>query len=141
MTDTPRTDAVYLEHRYWSNEDEATEAIEGLRDLARTLERELARMERLRFGADADRRLLRHELAQERQVSADHVSLYKERVALANKYLDALAAEKGKVRVLREALMALRDQQNNADRPLCRAHWQMAMDETGLALAITEDTQ
>ena len=39
---TPRTDAVYLEHRYWANEDEATEAIEDLRDLARTLERELA---------------------------------------------------------------------------------------------------
>jgi len=46
--------------------------------------------------------------------------------------------EREKVRVLREALMALRDQQNNADRPLCRAHWQMAMDEVGLALATTE---
>ena len=41
-TPTPRTDAVYLEHRYWDNEDEATEAIEDLRDLARKLERELA---------------------------------------------------------------------------------------------------
>ena len=41
-TPTPRTDAVYLEHRYWANEDEATEAIEDLRDLARKLERELA---------------------------------------------------------------------------------------------------
>lgn len=41
-TPTPRTDAVYLEHRHWANEDEATEAIEDLRDLARTLERELA---------------------------------------------------------------------------------------------------
>ena len=40
-TPTPRTDAVYLEHRYWANEDEATEAIEDLRDLARELEREL----------------------------------------------------------------------------------------------------
>ena len=38
---TPRTDAVYLEHRHWANEDEATEAIEDFRDLARTLEREL----------------------------------------------------------------------------------------------------
>jgi hypothetical protein len=43
-----------------------------------------------------------------------------------------------KVQVLREALMALIDQQNGADRPLCRAHWQMAMDEAGLALATTE---
>ena len=41
-TPTPRTDDVYLEHRYWANEDEATEAIEDLRDLARKLERELA---------------------------------------------------------------------------------------------------
>ena len=41
-TPTPRTDAVYLEHRHWANEDEATEAIEDFRDLARTLERELA---------------------------------------------------------------------------------------------------
>ena len=41
-TPTPRTDAVYLEHRYWANEDEATEAIEDLRNLARKLERELA---------------------------------------------------------------------------------------------------
>ena len=40
-TPTPRTDDVYLEHRYWANEDEATEAIEDLRDLARKLEREL----------------------------------------------------------------------------------------------------
>lgn len=41
-TPTPRTDAIYIEHRYWANEDEATEAIEDFRDLARTLERELA---------------------------------------------------------------------------------------------------
>lgn len=41
-TPTPRTDAVYLEHRHWANEDEATEAIEDLRDLARELEQELA---------------------------------------------------------------------------------------------------
>ena len=42
ITPTPRTDAVYLEHRHWANEDEATEAIEDFRDFARTLERELA---------------------------------------------------------------------------------------------------
>ena len=54
-TPTPRTDAFYLEHRYWINEDEATEAIEDFRDLARTLERELA-TERARLdwlGSDA----------------------------------------------------------------------------------------
>ena len=40
-TPTPRTDAVYLEHRHWANENEATEAIEDLRDIARKLESEL----------------------------------------------------------------------------------------------------
>ena len=53
-TPTPRTDAVYLEHRYWANEDEATEAIEDLRDLARKLERELyAEREKVRVLQEA----------------------------------------------------------------------------------------
>lgn len=63
-----------------------------------------------RKEAEAGEASLRAELAEvrqahakERQVSADHVSLYKEKAALANKYLDALAAEKGKVRILRSA--------------------------------------
>ena len=62
-TPTPRTDAVYLEHRYWANEDEATEAIEDLRDLARKLERELAAerekvrvlQEAMKFSANKDK--------------------------------------------------------------------------------------
>ena len=62
-TPTPRTDAVYLEHRYWANEDEATEAIEDLRDLARKLERELASerekvrvlQEAMKFSANKDK--------------------------------------------------------------------------------------
>ena len=62
-TPTPRTDAVYLEHRHWANEDEATEAIEDLRDLARKLERELASerekvrvlQEAMKFSANKDK--------------------------------------------------------------------------------------
>lgn len=63
---TPRTDAVYLEHRHWANEDEATEAIEDFRDFARTLEHELnesrnaERLARVQLGAErASVRVLR----------------------------------------------------------------------------------
>ena len=63
ITPTPRTNAVYLEHRHWANEDEATEAIEDLRDLARKLERELASerekvrvlQEAMKFSANKDK--------------------------------------------------------------------------------------
>ena len=41
-TPTPRTQALYLKHANYCDQDEATEAIEDFRDLARTLERELA---------------------------------------------------------------------------------------------------
>ena len=65
-TPTPRTDAVYLEHRHWANEDEATEAIEDFRDLARTLEHELnesrnaERLARVQLGAEREKvRVLR----------------------------------------------------------------------------------
>ena len=63
-TPTPRTDAVYLEHRHWANEDEATEAIEDFRDFARTLERELYAVEATLASERGDH--LR-ELAAERQ--------------------------------------------------------------------------
>ena len=73
-TPTPRTDAVYLEHRYWANEDEATEAIEDLRDLARELERELAKAKAILASIEEDGTeehnaavRLRQELAAERQ--------------------------------------------------------------------------
>ena len=63
ITPTPRTNAVYLEHRHWANEDEATEAIGDLRDFARTLERELAAerekvrilQEAMKFSANKDK--------------------------------------------------------------------------------------
>lgn len=49
--------------------------------------------------------------------------------------LGALAAEREKVRTLRSALQNLCDEQNDAPLETRRAHWQMAMDEAGLALA------
>ena len=104
-TPTPWTDAVYLEHRHWANEDEATEAIEDLRDLARKLERELAiELER------------------------------------ATHYRDEWQKERAKARALRDALQNLLDEQNDAPLETRRSHWQMAMDEAGLALAVTEES-
>jgi len=40
-TPTPRTDELYLRHANYCDQEEADEAIEDFRDLARTLEREL----------------------------------------------------------------------------------------------------
>jgi predicted nucleic acid-binding Zn-ribbon protein len=65
-----------------------------------------------------------------------------ERYRLATLKLDAeLAAEREKVRVLREALENLRDEQNGA--PLCtrEKQWNQAMAKADLALATTEDAQ
>ena len=52
-----------------------------------------------------------------------------------------LTVEREKVRVLRSALKNLQDEQNDAPLETRRAHWQMAMDECGLALATTEDAK
>jgi predicted TIM-barrel fold metal-dependent hydrolase len=41
-TATPRADEVYRKHRKWATEDDVTEAIEELHDIACELERELA---------------------------------------------------------------------------------------------------
>lgn len=38
--DTPETDAIYNEHRHFTNEDQALEAVLGFRDLCGKLERE-----------------------------------------------------------------------------------------------------
>lgn len=53
----------------------------------------------------------------------------------ARKLERELAAEREKVRVLRSALQNLVDEQNGAVLERRRGHWQMAMDEAGLALA------
>jgi len=50
-------------------------------------------------------------------------------------------AEREKVRLLRSALENLCDEQNGAPLETRRDQWQMAMDETGVALAVTEDAK
>jgi hypothetical protein len=65
-----------------------------------------------------------------------------ERYRLTTLKLDAeLAKEREKVRVLREALENLRDEQNGA--PLCarEEQWKQAMDKADAALATTEDAK
>jgi hypothetical protein len=53
-----------------------------------------------------------------------------------------LATEREKVRVLREALMSLMDEQGAAgDRPLVREWWQAAINKSRLALVATEDAK
>jgi hypothetical protein len=56
---TPRTDALQAPAPYGNY---FSASASDFRDLARTLERELTETERLRFGADADRRRLRAEV-------------------------------------------------------------------------------
>ena len=65
-----------------------------------------------------------------------------ERYRLATLKLDAeLAAEREKVRVLREALENLRDEQNGPPLEVNRDQWQAAMDEARLALVVTEESK
>ena len=52
-----------------------------------------------------------------------------------------LTAEREKVRVLREALENLCDEQNGAPLETRRDQWQLAMDESRLALAATEESK
>ena len=61
---TPRTNAIA--HRGYPEPSYIVE----MTDLARTLERELTETERLRFGADADRRRLRAEVERWKTVAA-----------------------------------------------------------------------
>jgi len=87
-------------------------------DLARILERELAETERLRFGADADRRQLRCDLSDAKaeashymavaQKATDELIFFRADNLKAHQMTCAAAlerdAEREKVRVLREAL-------------------------------------
>ena len=59
--------------------------------------------------------------------------------ARAKKAEAALATEREKVSVLREALISLMAEQgSNAERPICRDWWQAAMDKCRSALTATE---
>jgi hypothetical protein len=67
-TPTPRTDEAVRLYRFLGK---GPLELEGrFADLARTLERELTETERLRFGADADRRRLRAEVERWQTVAA-----------------------------------------------------------------------
>lgn len=115
-----------------------SEAIRNLRDQVCGLKARAERAEATETVALANwngalERALKAEadLAAEREKS--------ERYRLATLKLDAaLATEREKVRLLRSALQNLADEQNGAPLETRRAHWQMAMDECGLALAVTE---
>jgi len=52
-----------------------------------------------------------------------------------------LATEREKVRVLRSSLENLCDEQNDAPLETRRDQWQLAMDESRLALVVTEDAK
>ena len=70
-TPTPRTDAAWAK-TFEDDEDQcrAGNAAIDMRDECATLERELTETERLRFGADADRRRLRAEVERWQTVAA-----------------------------------------------------------------------
>jgi YesN/AraC family two-component response regulator len=118
-TPTPRT------NRAWNTLGD--ENAEAAWSFARTLERELHE------SRNAER-LARVQLGNEREKV--------QRLVEINEFVGSaqLKAEREKVRMLRSALENLRDEQNGAPLERSRGQWQMAMDEAGLALAVTEDT-
>ena len=120
-TPTPRTDAVIWPYMTF----DGAELVPV--ELARTLERELHE------SRNAER-LARVQLGNEREKV--------QRLVEINEFVGSaqLKAEREKVRMLRSALENLRDEQNGAPLERSRGQWQMAMDEAGLALAVTEDT-
>jgi len=106
-----------------------------MRDECAALERKLtaerdelrSEMERLRSDRDCEKRLRKD--AEEFRENA---------IARAMKAEADLTAERERVRVLREALENLRDEQNGA--PLCtrEEQWTQAMDKADAAIAATE---
>jgi chromosome segregation ATPase len=164
-TPTPRTDAAWAK-TFDEDEDQcrAGNAASDMRDECATLERELTALttERAELrGALAEMPTCRCDRSTEQQceLSAKVTALTAERdqlrAALAlgqincdNAYDDLrterdelraeLAIEREKVRLLRSALENLCDEQNGAPLETRRGKWQMAMDETGVALAVTE---
>ena len=147
-TPTPCTDAVYLEHRYWANEDEATEAIEDLRDLARKLERELAIERATLAGVIEIKRGVEAELAEMKRRLSSEKLMYKlandsaiKHEWAAGELRNELAAERAKVKALREACESIEEQwdKNHSANPF---HAGNAMQSQAMrALAATEDAQ
>ena len=105
-TPTPRTDAAYLEHRHWANEDEATEAVMDFRDFARKLEAELAEQQWLKESALKRAKELTEELAELKESVLVQQIFSDDRIR-ANEAERELAAERARLRQL--ALDACRD--------------------------------
>jgi hypothetical protein len=112
-TPTPRTDELYLRHANYCDQEQADEAIEDFRDLARTLERELGEL--LAVNATGAARLA-HTSAQ-------------------------LAAEREKVRALRLACERIVEQwdKNHDAAPFHAGN--VMYSRASAALAATEDAQ
>ena len=121
---TPRTDAVYLEHRHCANENEATEAIEDLRDIARKLESELgSTTSEPDANGSANARLAWW------KVRADELH-------------EELATERAKVRTLSEALAFIvkhggMTHDTECGEIRCTGFW--CAEQSRAALAATED--
>ena len=95
-TPTPRTNELYLRHANYCDQEEADEAIEDLRDLASTLERELHE------SRNAER-LARVQLGNERARLDDLLSINSTGAARLAHAKVKLTAEREKVRALRLA--------------------------------------
>ena len=117
-TPTPRTDAAWAK-TFLDDDDQcrAGNAATDMRDECATLEREL---------------LAANECAAIANRSADD-QMHQKREAQRE-----LATEREKVRVLREALENLRDEQNGAPLSTREEEWKQAMDGAEAALAATE---
>jgi uncharacterized membrane protein len=89
-----------------------------------------AEVERVRSDRDCEKRLRK-----------DAEELREDAIARAEKAEAELAAEREKVRVLREALENLCDEQNGAPLETRRDEWQLAMDEARAAIVATANAK
>jgi predicted nucleic acid-binding Zn-ribbon protein len=93
-----------------------------------------AKVERLRSDRDCEKRLRK-----DAEEFRENAIARAERYRLVSLKLDAeLATERERVRVLREALENLRDEQNGAPLETRRDQWQLAMDDAREAIVATE---
>ena len=129
LSATPRTDAAWAEtfeadeHQY-----RAGNAATDMRDECAKIETELAAL-------TAERDQLRAELAELHTSFAGNVH------TRCNQLAADLTAERERVRVLRDALENLRDEQNGAPLFTREEQWTQAMDRADAGLAATEESK
>jgi DNA repair exonuclease SbcCD ATPase subunit len=153
-TPTPRTDAA------WAQTFDANGFLSGrgnaasqMRDECATLERELTTLTaerdqlnemfhqiRLKLSLACGDPYKMHDEALDCLIAErDQLRAEVERYRLVTLIQDAeLSTEREKVRVLRSALENLCDEQNGPPLEVNRDQWQLAMDESRLALVVTE---